>query len=517
MPNAESYHIPYGAPPPGYSGPRRSLILAGGGMRVAYQAGAIRALFEAGLCFSHADGTSGGTMNLAMLFSGHSPVEMCNRWSTLNVREFVSYMPLQEYLKGSAAVAMGDADGIVGKVFPHLGIDVEKINSARGMMGTFNVCNYTRKTNEAIPHDQVDLQLLVAGISLPIFMPPVQRDGFMYTDSVWIKDANLMEAVRRGADELWVVWCIGNTSEYKGGVFNQYVHMIELSANGALFEEFDRINEINDRILHGEKVYGHDQPVKLHVIKPDYPLPLDPDLYLGRIDTATLISLGYTDALNYVSSARPEGLPFIPEVTKMQDTTLGFTFREMMTGAFALGETDPRAGETKGRAGRTFLSMHATINISDLKRFIVDPDHTGSISGSVDFPSFGGNIPTSKGIFNLFSPTDNPKMKYMVYELGFDHGGSHYYLAGKKEVRNNSGFDLWSDTTTLYTTLHKGVDATGPVVGAGILRLSPGELLKMVPTMHATSARSTAEGAGALLEFGRFFLGKLWETYAGSH
>ena len=39
---------------------RRSLVLAGGGMRVAYQAGALAALEEAGLRFHHADGTSGG-------------------------------------------------------------------------------------------------------------------------------------------------------------------------------------------------------------------------------------------------------------------------------------------------------------------------------------------------------------------------------------------------------------------------------------------------------------------------
>lgn len=38
---------------------RRALILPGGGMRVAYQAGAVQALHEAGLRFSHADGTSG--------------------------------------------------------------------------------------------------------------------------------------------------------------------------------------------------------------------------------------------------------------------------------------------------------------------------------------------------------------------------------------------------------------------------------------------------------------------------
>ena len=50
--------------------PRRSLLLAGGGIRVAYQAGVLVALEEAGLRFHHADGTSGGTFNLAMLLSG---------------------------------------------------------------------------------------------------------------------------------------------------------------------------------------------------------------------------------------------------------------------------------------------------------------------------------------------------------------------------------------------------------------------------------------------------------------
>ena len=73
-------HIPAGAQLPADTSPKRSLILAGGGMRVAYQAGVIRALFEAGLTFAHADGTSGGTINLAMLFSGLSAVEMCDRW-----------------------------------------------------------------------------------------------------------------------------------------------------------------------------------------------------------------------------------------------------------------------------------------------------------------------------------------------------------------------------------------------------------------------------------------------------
>jgi len=63
----------------------------------------------------------------------------------------------------------------------------------------------------------------------------------LYLDSVWIKDANPTEAARRGCEEMWLVWCIGNTGVYRSGAFNQYVHMIELSANGGLFEELEHL------------------------------------------------------------------------------------------------------------------------------------------------------------------------------------------------------------------------------------------------------------------------------------
>jgi predicted acylesterase/phospholipase RssA len=506
-------HKPHLAADANDTGPKRSLILAGGGIRVAYQAGVVQALFDSNLTFAHADGTSGGTINLAMLLSGLSPPEMCDRWRTLDIKNFVSLMPLEKYLKAYDMLAMGDADGIINQVFPHLGIDIVKINAAQGVQGTFNVCNYTRKINEVIPHQQIDLDWLVAGISLPILMPPVKKGDCLYTDSVWIKDANLMEAVKHGAEELWVVWCIGNASEYKTGFFNQYVHMIELSANGFLFEEFERINEINARIAQGENLYGQTQPIKLHLIKPEYPLPLDPDLYLGRIDTATLIAMGYADAQKYLQHRQNDGLPFQPEATKMLDRELGITFRETMSGGFALGQTDPRLGETTGKTANTMLMMHATIVIDDLNRFIADPHHPGMIAGRITFAPFGDNIPAKNGIFNLFSPAEQPKLKLMIYELGFEHGGQDYYLAGKKEVRDDPGFDLWQDTTTLYTQLHQGRDRTGPVVGAGILTLGVDELVKLVSTLHPTNAESAIEQGQALFKFGQFFLGQLWDTY----
>jgi len=482
-------------------------------MRVAWQAGVIRALLEEGLTFVHGDGTSGGTINLAMLLSGLSPDDMCARWRTLRVGDFVSLAPWADYLRAHDMPAWGDADGIVRKVFPHLGVDVDRIRAAQGMTGTFNVCDFRNKTAVAIPNDRVDMDVLVAGISLPIFMPPVASGDHLYLDAVWIRDSNCLEAVRRGADELWLVWCIGNTPTYRGGAFNQYVHMIELSAHGALFEEFDRIAEINQRISAGETVHGHTRPIVLHVIKPEYPLPLDPDLYFGRITTDTLVDMGYADASAYLRRRTPAGLPFLPETMSMSDTKLGVTFRETMAGGLTLGETDPAAGEQRGMRAGTILAMHATIEIGDLDRFMSDVDHTGRITAHIDYPPFGDDIPAQSGVFNLFKPSGSPGMSLMVYGLAFRHDGKQYYLAGKKELRDDPGLDLWPDTTTLFTHLHEGTDSTGPVVGAGILRIGVADLIKLVRSMSATGADSLSDKTKALSTFGKFFMGSLWTTY----
>lgn len=501
------------SPPEDAAGPRRALVLAGGGMRVAYQAGVLRAFAEAGLRFHHADGTSGGTLNLAMLFSGLDPETMADRWRSLDVRRFASLLPLRDYASLRPG-ALGDADGIVGEVFPHLGIDVGAVRQARGMTGTFNVCNFSRKTVQAVPHDALTQELLVAAISLPLFMPVVEHEGALYTDAVWIKDANCWEAVRRGAEELWLVWCIGNTDDYRPSFFHQYVHMIEMSANGALFEELDRIRDLNERIANGDSPYGQRHPVRLHVVRPPVPLPLDPDLFFGRITSAELIARGYTDALSYLRARPEDGLPLTPDVTRMNTPRPGITFRETMQGPFALGPTDPEAGRDTGRRDGSALALHARIHIPDLERFEADPQHAGHIEGEIDFTPFGTAIPATAGRFHLFSPTGEPRLKRMVYEVGFRHEGEAYYLAGHKDVRDDPGFDLWADTTTLYTRLHRGSDTSGPVVGAGVLSLGLAELARLVSTMRATDAGSAGERVRAVATFGRFFLGELWETYA---
>jgi cholesterol oxidase len=197
----------------------------------------------------------------------------------------------------------------------------------------------------------------------------------------------------------------------------------------------------------------------------------------------------------------------------MDEPRAGLTFAEAMSGTFALGATDPKDLDRPTVTLRAELAIHVTVHIDDMARFVADATHPGRLTGHVSSPLFGGDVPATHGVFNLFSPTDDPTRTHMVYELGFRHEGKAYYLAGHKEVRDDAGFDLWADTTTLFTTLHEGDDATGPIVGAGVLRLGASELMKLVRSMHATNTSSLAESARVIEQFGTFFMRSLWASY----
>ena len=506
-------HIPQGAAANDNFLPKRALILPGGGLRLSYAAGAMAEIFAHDLKFQHMDGTSGGSLNLAMLLSGLNIDDICQRWRTLKIRDTLSLLPLKNYIGLNHFVAAGSAQGFRQKVYPHLGINFDKIRAAEGLQATFNVCNFGKKMNEVILHQYLTEDFLLAGMSLPGTLPPVTINNEVYLDSGFIHDANLIEAVKRGANEIWLVWIMGNTKEYRENPLNLYVQMLEMSANGALIKELQQIKEINARIAQGESVFGHTQPITLHLIKPEHPLPLDSALYTGAISHAALIEMGRTDARAYFNSMQPEGVLFEPYVLEMTTLQTGFQFKETMQGGFSLNAVEPAEGKTLGKQEGTRLAMHAAINIDNLAEFIKNPEHLGGLTGTLDFAPLGMGLVATTGVFNLFKPSNDPSLTLMVYELGFEHQGQSYYLAGKKEVRQASIFKLWPATTTLYTQLHKGADKSGPVVGAGILSLGVIALLKLLSTVTVTNAYSFSEKFKTIGSFSSFFAAQLWKTY----
>ena len=185
-------------------------------------------------------------------------------------------------------------------------------------------------------------------------------------------------------------------------------------------------------------------------------------------------------------------------------------FTEEMLGHVTFGEEDYARGAARERDGAAALKFHLTIVVDDIERFADDPRRRAGAHGYIVCDALGGKLPVEQGIFNLFVDTE-PGVKRMLYRLFFRDGtGRPLTLSGHKLVKDDAGFDVWKDTTTLFTRVLRGhVDEEGEagaeIVASGVLRIRVRDFARQLTTFRG--------GAGALLKFGLIFLGQLAEAY----
>ncbi|MEY4753228.1 MAG: hypothetical protein RJA44_903 [Pseudomonadota bacterium] len=486
--------------------PVRALVLPGGGLRLSYQAGMLLALEQAGLDFQIMDGTSGGSLNMSMLLCGLDLQDLCQRWRTLRWQDTVSMLPLRDYLKGSQLEALADADGFRDRVLPHLGIELARVRAASGVHASYNLLEYTSKSVESVAHTDIDADLLVAGLSLPGVFPPLRRGERIYLDTGFVQDANLMQAVRQGAEELWVLWGLGNSGVYRGDPLHLYVQMLEMSANTALNQQMAQIAELNQRIARGDSPHGQRRPIEVHLLRPEYPLPLDPELYLGQIEHATLIDMGYADARRYLAEMPPpavsagQGARINPG--RMRDPVPGIRLRLDFSGTVVPdAATGPQPVELA-------LCMH----IADLDAFLADPSASARVTGhwrGWPAPS-GAALPIHAGTWNHSHPSDDERLLEYRFELG--HGAQSWLVLADQLLRDDAGFDLWRDLSTLRLQMQQpGTGAETELQGE--LRLHLPDLKAWLGCVHATETRTPAEALQTSARFAQYMLRELYAVY----
>lgn len=476
--------------------PKRALILAGGGVKVAYQAGVLQVwLDEAGLTFDHADGASGGCFNLAMYAQGMSGTQIADAWR--NANPLMGVDPnWSEYVKLIWGESLFELDAYRKHVFPGWGLDWEKIRAST-RSATFNIYNFSRHELRVVEPREMTEDLLVASVSLPMWFPPVRIDGETYIDAVFNTDANLEEAIRRGADELWIVWTVSQRGEWHDGFIGNYFGIIEAAANG-------RYKQLLDQIARGE--FG--RPIAVHEIKAE--VPMHYLINFSRDRVAEAVNRGVEDARKWCAERGiplRQTTPIVPVeprgVTKLQ-------FTEDMKGYCGLGENDPQRGYEAGRERDQRLHAHMTIEVDDVHRFLTQPRHEAGIEGWIT-SAFGEKRPIESGTFNLFVDEGDPSKKRMLYRCAFTSGdGERLTLAGEKLIEDDAGFDVWGDATTLFVRI-AGDD--GASRAAGIIRISLPDFMRQLTTFR-TEGPTLGERTAALARFGAFFLGRLWDVYA---
>ncbi|CAN5507192.1 hypothetical protein BH20ACT17_BH20ACT17_18380 [soil metagenome] len=196
--------------------------------------------------------------------------------------------------------------------------------------------------------------------------------------------------------------------------------------------------------------------------------------------------------------------------------TTSLEFTEKMKGFVSFGEDDFDKGFRKGKRAKTRCMFKLTITMDDIDRFIEDEMHAGAAAGYVECDALGGKLPVQRGYFNLFVEAgEHGERKLMLYRLFLADGEGHpVTLSGFKEVENDPGIDIWSDTSTLFTKIlagHVGPDDddAAELIASGILHILPTDFAVQCTTFRVDPAHRV----DAIARFGALFAGDLWEVF----
>lgn len=234
------------------------------------------------------------------------------------------------------------------------------------------------------------------------------------------------------------------------------------------------------------------------------------------------------------SLANEKGLLTPPHRPKPVTVPIGLEFTEKMRGHVTTRVKDARStyeatadkiknrdweekfdvAEAAGKQEGSALIFRLTIIADDLRKFIGDVGHQARVEGYVDSKLFGTRRLVEDGHFNLFVTDDAQHTKRMAYVLKFtDETGRKLTLDGFKFINDDRGFDVWEDTTTLFTSIREGWEPGGAVVAEGIIHVHAADFMKQLSTFRLRNAANTAEDAGLWVRFSEFFFGNIVSTY----
>ncbi|HWR48719.1 MAG TPA: patatin-like phospholipase family protein [Pseudonocardiaceae bacterium] len=497
--------------------PRRALILAGGGLKVAFQAGVLQVWLDEArdggkrLEFMHADGASGGVFQLAMWCQGMNGHQIAENWRRTSPIHAALELNCRGWLRAESLLAMRKFRSRVLR--DTWGLDWQRIQ-ASARSATFNVFDVSGQRLVTLPPAQMNEDLLVAATSLPGWYLPMTVRGRTYIDGVFDTDANLEAAIAAGANELWVIWTVSTAGRWRNGPVAEYFQMIEACANGSLQRDLDRIAQSNRAHAEGRPAqYPH--PVRIVPLVQE--VPLHYLLVFTRRSLTAAVDLGVQRARQW---CRERGLEVRvgsspATVGEPAAVARGLAFRENMAGTVAFGGSDALVSAQLGDARGDKMTLRLTVEIDDVDAFLADRQHRSVVAGSVDCEVLGGVLPIERGSVKLLPANGTGRATTMEYRLDFaDRTGRELTLLGTKTVRNDPGLDLWRETTTLDLRLFlrqhhlNGSGPEGTPVLSGRLRLSLRSFLRQLSTFHAT-ATTPLRRVQTVLAFGGFFLRRL--------
>jgi len=158
-----------------------------------------------------------------------------------------------------------------------------------------------------------------------------------------------------------------------------------------------------------------------------------------------------------------------------------------MHGWVGFGAEDFNAGFYAGKRAHTACGFKLTITMNG---------DNGAAVGEVHCDSLGGTLRVNDGRFVLLEHVGDRNARRMRYHLPLrDEHSRPLLFEAFKLIEDDAGYDVWADTTTLFTTLYAGdVADEDKRLARGILRLNHRDFARQLTTMRGDRKSLTALG-----------------------
>lgn len=296
-----------------------ALVLAGGGVKGAYQAGAIEAVFESGYQPGIVTGISVGALNAAFLAahqdSDQAGARLAEFWVT-EVTEPSKFVKKRGALDLLWRVLTKQWDGVVDTkpladvvkrvLAPHF----PRPDGIQVRVGAVDLRSGALMYTGAESPDFIDAVL--ASAAEPISMPLRKIQGVPYYDGGLRDIAPLKQAIDLGATRIVCVLTqpadVGAYTEKEGDVLNLIDRVLGIVTNEIVENDLDTAQTINRLLLElplevlGHPHFADKRPIPLTVIRPSVAIPVSLDSFT-REDIRRMVEQGRQDARAILAQA----------------------------------------------------------------------------------------------------------------------------------------------------------------------------------------------------------------------
>ena len=280
------------------------LVLAGGSVKGAFQAGVIKALFEKGYQPDAIYGASAGSLNAAYLVNqfgqqanAGSPIsypqaaqDLWDFWERRITRPDCLSKPFNLFELGWTALTKKFKGLVDTSPLRKLLMDVLQDRNLHASpvglkVGAVNIIEGAMHyVDPSFEHFQ---DYLMASSAVPILMPVVKIEGEKrksYLDGGLRDVAPLQKAIKDGAKEIVVIAC--HTEMIEGGDFD----------SGDLLALVDRVMDIAVNEILNADLREDRSDVKIKMIRPSQPLSIDIQRFT-KMDIRRMLETGYAQGL----------------------------------------------------------------------------------------------------------------------------------------------------------------------------------------------------------------------------